>query len=130
MNMDIFRIIGFAIVAAVLCILLRQYKPEYALLVSVAAGAVILAMLISDLQTVFDEINMLANSGIIQQEYINLLLKAMGICFVTQIASDVCKDAGESAISSKLEIAGKITVLSISLPLFRQVLMFVSTLIG
>ena len=128
--MDILRIVGFALMSAVLCILLRQYKPEYALLASLAAGAVILTMLLSDFQSVLGEISLIASNDIIRQDYLELLFKAMGICFVTQIACDVCKDAGESAISTKLEIAGKITVLSISLPLFRQILTFVSMLIG
>jgi len=128
--MDIFKILGIALVSAVFCILLRQYKPELALLASLAAGVVILALLLTDLQALLDEIMLIADSGAMQQEYMRILLKTMGICFVTQIACDTCRDAGEGAISSKLEIAGKIAVLIISLPMFRQIMSFVAMLIG
>ena len=128
--MDIFKILGIALMSAVFCILLRQYKSELALLASLAAGVVILALLLTDLQALLDEIMLIADSGAMQQEYMRILLKAMGICFVTQIACDTCKDAGEGAISSKLEIAGKIAVLIISLPMFRQIMSFVAMLIG
>jgi stage III sporulation protein AD len=65
-----------------------------------------------------------------RDDYAGILLRALGVCFLTQIACDTCRDAGEAAIAVKLEIAGKIAVLAISLPLFRQVLGFVSTLLG
>ena len=54
-------------------------------------------------------------------EYIEILFKTLGICFLTQFASDVCKDAGETALSSKIETAGKVIILIISLPLFERI---------
>ena len=63
-------------------------------------------------------------------EYIGILVKSLGVCYLTQLASDACRDAGETAISSKLELAGKITVLSLGLPLFGKLLEIVKKLIA
>ena len=56
-------------------------------------------------------------------------MKAVGICFFTQLASDVCRDAGEGSAASKIEFAGRCAVLVISLPLFTEVLELASALI-
>ena len=63
-------------------------------------------------------------------EYVQILFKALGICLITQIACDACRDLGETAVASKVEAAGKISVLLISLPLFEQILAVVGSLIG
>lgn len=128
--MEILSIIGIGIIAAALAVVLRQNQPEYALLVSLAAGLFILLKVVGQAQPVVDQIQSLLSSASLPLEYSTILFKALGICFITQIACDTCKDAGETAISSKVEIAGKIAVLVVSLPLFGQVLTIVSSLIG
>ena len=126
--MDTAAIVGIGLTATALAVLLRQYKPEYAMLASLMAGIVILGMAFGDMRSVLDEVNGLISGGIMRADYAGVLLKALGICFVTQIACDSCRDAGESAIAVKLEMAGKVAVLAVSLPLFRQVMDFVATL--
>ena len=122
------HVIAIGLTAAVISILLRQYKPEYAVFVSLAAGAVMLVMVVTELRGVLDEAQRIVSGGLVREEYIQILLRALGLCFITQIACDACKDAGESAISAKIEMAGKIAVLAVSLPLFRQVMVFVGML--
>ena len=127
---DILSIIGIGIVSAALALVLRQHRPEFAMLVSLGAGIFILFKVAATIQPVADEIQSILSSAALPLEYAGVLFKALGICFVTQIACDTCKDAGESAIASKVEMAGKIAVLAVSLPLFGQVLTIVSSLIG
>ena len=122
------QIIGLGLIAAVICVLLRQYKPEYAIVVSLAAGGMIVLMLLPDMLLVLREVERIVSGSIIDELYMQILLRALGICFITQIACDACKDAGEAAMSSKIEMAGKVAVLATSLPLFRQVLAFVGML--
>lgn len=119
--MDIFAIVGFSITAAVLAVLLRQYRPEYAVLVGLSAGVILLVFVLIKAQPVFSEVSTLLDRANIKSSYAGILLKALGICFVTQLASDACKDAGESAIASKIELAGKFAVLLVALPLFEQI---------
>lgn len=119
--MDIIQIAGVCIVFSVIFVLLKQYKKEYALLAGIAAGIVILLLIFTKAQPVFSAINGLSSRAGIKTEYLEILLKALGICFVTQFAVDVCKDAGEQGMASKVELAGKFAVLLIALPLFTQV---------
>ena len=119
---NLFSLVGLGIVAAVLAVVLRQYRPEFAIMVSIAAGALILGGVLVGMLPVVAQIQSMFDATAIPQQYVQILFRALGICFVTQIACDACKDAGESAIASKVELAGKISVLVISLPLFTQVL--------
>lgn len=119
--MDIISIAGIAITAAVLAVMLRQYRHEYAMLISLAAGVLIFVMVISKIQPVFSEIKNLMSGANVNNEYISVLIKSLGVCFVAQIASDSCRDAGETAIASKVELAGKFVVLILALPLFAQI---------
>lgn len=127
--MNILSVIGIGLIAAALAVVLRQQRPEFAMLVSLAAGVVLLLMVCTSIVPVIEEIRGIMELSSMPGEYVGILLRALGICFLAQIASDTCKDAGESAIASKVELAGKVMVLLISLPLFRQVLSIIHSLI-
>jgi stage III sporulation protein AD len=120
-KMSILSVVGLAIIAAAFAVLLRQRNPEYAMLIGLGAGVIILIYVIMKAQPVFSELNSLMASSGIKSEYAQILIKALGICFITQLAADVCKDSGETAIASKVELFGKFAILLIALPLFEQV---------
>ena len=119
--MSILSVLGLAIVAATIAVLLRQQKPEFAMLIGLGAGVIILVYVIMKAQPVFSELNTLMSSSGINNDYAQILIKALGICFITQLAADVCKDSGETAIASKVELFGKFAILLLALPLFEQV---------
>lgn len=122
---------GLAVVAAALVTVIRQRAPEHALLLSVAAGVLILLWVIEMGTPLFEQIwTMFENCAGAQSGHVEILFKALGICFVVQIACDACRDLGESAIAAKVELAGKIAVLVLSLPLFEKILAIVANLIG
>lgn len=128
--MDMLNIAGVAITVAAFAVLLRQYKQEYALLLGVSAGIMIFLLILNKAQPAFSQINGFMEKSGVNTAYAEILIKAMGICFVTQFAADACKDAGESAMASKVELAGKFAVLLIALPLFTQVANLAIGLIG
>ncbi|MEG1027568.1 MAG: SpoIIIAC/SpoIIIAD family protein, partial [Oscillospiraceae bacterium] len=63
-------------------------------------------------------IKSLANKSYINQEYIQIMLKALGVCYVTELASDSCKEAGQVSIASKVELCGKVFIVILSIPIF------------
>lgn len=128
--MEIYQIIGLALVAATLALVLRQYRPEYAVLVSLISSVILLGAVLAGAGQVVESINNMAKAASIPGEFSQILFKALGICIITQLASDTCKDAGESAIASKVETAGKIAVLVISLPLFTRLIEIAASLIS
>lgn len=129
-TMDIFRIVGIAIISTAICILLNQYKPEYAMVVSLACGVLLFSMIIVSLLPAFQAMTDLMNRANINTGYAKAIIKTLGICYVTQLASDSCKDAGQSAIASKVELAGKAFIVIISLPLFEDLIDIAFNLIG
>lgn len=128
--MDVAAIVGLALAAAALCALLKRYHGEYALLVSVGTGLLIAAQLFSSLIPVLDEINRLMDKAGVAAEYGAILLKVAGLCFLAQFGADACRDAGESALASRVETAARLAMTAAALPLFRQLAETALSLIG
>ena len=126
---QLFTLVGVGLVAMIMAVTLRQYRPEFALLVSLVAGVVILIGVVRGILPVVEQVQTIFQSTQMPAAYLQVLFKALGICFLTQIACDACRDAGEGAICAKVELAGKVAVLVISLPLFVQVLTIVRGLL-
>lgn len=127
--MDITTIAGIGIIGALLSLIVKQYKPEYALIVSICTGIIVLLALILSAQPVITLIKELADSVGGEIIYASVLLKALAICYITQLSADSCKDAGENAIANKVEMAGKLAILLISLPLFESITETIKNLI-
>lgn len=128
--MGVAAIVGLALAAAALCALLKRYHGEYALLVSVGTGLLIAAQLFSSLIPVLDEINRLMDKAGVAAEYGAILLKVAGLCFLAQFGADACRDAGESALASRVETAARLAMTAAALPLFRQLAETALSLIG
>lgn len=120
--MKISVIIGIALIAMILCVLLKGYRPEYSVFLSLTAGILILLMTLDALVPVMETLTELIEISGQGREAFTILLKALGVCFITQLASDACKDAGEGAIASKVELAGKVVILLLAMPLFEQII--------
>ena len=128
-RMQWIQFIGIGLIGMILAVLFRQHKPEYAPLISFAAGLAVVFLLLGQLEPIFSQMEEILRQAGIGTEYITVLLKSLGICYITQLAADTCRDAGESAIASKMELAGKITVLTLAVPYFTGMLQTVGELI-
>lgn len=127
--MNIVAICLIGIVSAFLSVMLKKYNPEYSLVIGISAGVLILGIIFSNITGIIARVHQLLKATNLPLEYIEILFKALGICFLTQFASDTCKDAGETALSSKIETAGKLMILIVSLPLFEKVVSIATELI-
>ena len=103
-------------------IILKQYKAEFAIYVSIIAGALILALTFSKISAIIEMINSLASRVSIHQEFIALLIKITGIAILTEFAVSICKDSGETAIASKIDMGGKVIMVSLSIPILSGLL--------
>lgn len=128
-RMQWIQFIGIGLIGMILAVLFRQHKPEYAPLISLAAGLAVVFLLLGQLEPIFSQMEEILQQAGIGTEYIAVLLKSLGICYITQLAADTCRDAGESAIASKMELAGKITVMTLAVPYFTGMLQTVGELI-
>lgn len=128
--MEMASVIGITVVAVVVAVLFRQYRPEYGVLISLITGILLLGLVVNGLTPAIEQISNLAEKVGMYGDYTDVLVKSLGICFLTQIACDTCKDAGESAIASKVELAGKAAVVILTLPLFQKLLSIALDLIS
>ena len=120
--MNITQIIAFGLVSTFIIVLLKQYKSEYAIYASVIAGATLLLFAISKVGAVVALLDNLVDTVGINKEFFKILLKITGIAYLVEFASNMCKDAGESAISSKIELAGKILIVTMSIPIISTLI--------
>ena len=127
---ELFSILGVGLIGTIIAVLLRQYRPEFALFASAAASILILMMAFRWLSVSLEEVHILLNRVPELSEHSKLLLKSVGICFLTQLSSGLCKDAGENAIATHIETAGKLMILAVSLPMFGQALTLVLYFLG
>lgn len=105
-----------------LAIPLKSYKAEYGMLISLGTCICIFVYLITKLEIVLDYIGRIESTLNLDSSYIKLLLKMMGITYVAQFASEVCKDAGYQAVSSQIEMFGKVSILFVSMPVLLALL--------
>jgi len=120
--MDIVKIIGIAFIAVIIIIILKQYKPEFAMYVSILAGAIILLMSIGKLSGIVTLLENIASKTKVNGEFLGILIKITGIAFLTEFAVSVCKDAGETAIASKVDLGGKVIIIAVSIPIVSALL--------
>ena len=120
--MDIIKIIGVGLIALIIIIIVKQYRPEFTMYVSVAAGIIILLLVMDKLSAIINLLTNLANRTSINNEFIFLLIKITGIAILTEFASSVCKDSGENAIASKVDMGGKIIIIAMSIPIIASLL--------
>lgn len=120
--MEIIKIIGIALIALIIIIMLKQYRPEYAIFISILTGVLILFLVIDRLTGIINLIESIQSKFSINTQFIALLIKITGIAFLSEFAVSICKDSGEAAIASKIELGSKIIIISMSIPIISSLL--------
>ena len=120
--MEIIKIVGIALIALVIIIMLKQYRPEYAIFISILTGILILILVMDRLTGIINLIQSVEDKFSINTQFIALLIKITGIAFLSEFAVSICKDSGEAAIASKIEIGSKIIIISMSIPIISSLL--------
>ncbi len=115
--MEILQIVVIGLIATLLAIILKQQKPELAIYISIAAGLFIFFLIVGKLSGVVDVLNKLLQKSQINTIYLPTLLKIIGIAYITEFGANICRDAGEAAIASKIELGGKVIIMTMALPI-------------
>ena len=123
------------IAAVVVCgilayVVLRQYRPEFAVISEAVCGVILFFLLSDELESVLDLFDgMLLETGL-GREYLSVLLKALGTALVVQFTADLCRDAGDGAAAAQIEFAGKVIMAASSIPLIEGVVGLIAGLAG
>lgn len=118
--MDWVRLIGFCLLAAAMVMLLRQMSPQAAGLLSAAFGILIVGAVLPDVAGYVETIRAFLASLGLEAEYYRVMLKAMGVVLMTQIAVQVCQDMDAPSIAQRVELCGRLALLSIAVPVFMS----------
>lgn len=120
--MDIIKIIGIAFITVIFTIILKEYKKDFAIYAVIIGGSLILFYSMETISSIINFINTLSNKSNISSEFIKLLIKITSISILIEFAVSICKDCGENAIAQKLDLGGKVIVISMSIPVISTML--------
>ena len=119
---ELVKIIGIGLISLIIIIIMKQYRPDFAIYVSLVAGVLIFSIAMGKFSTIIDLLQSISNKAGINSDFLNILLKITGISFLAEFAVSICKDSGESAIASKIELGSKAIIMSMSLPIISNLL--------
>ena len=120
--MDVLQIVAIGLIATVLVVVVKSQKPELALLLSVAAGVIIFLLVLGKIGSIMDIIKDLAARAGINMVYLGTILKIIGIAYIAEFGAQICRDAGEGAVATKIEFASKILIMVLAVPIVVAVL--------
>lgn len=118
--MNIIAFVGAGIIGAVLSVVLRQYKPEFSVYITLITGMLMLGAAVTAVKPVIETISGYLQIADPDSSYADVLVKSLAVCYITQMASDSCADAGEKSIAAKIELAGKFAIVLLALPVFYR----------
>ncbi|ADG05485.1 stage III sporulation protein AD [Kyrpidia tusciae] len=119
--MEILQIVGFGLTAAVLIALIRSQAPQIALLLSLFAGAALFMLIVQRVGTVIGAMEHLAGAANIDWVFVQTIFKIVGIAYIAEFGAQIVRDAGESALAGKIELAGKVMIMVLAVPILTSV---------
>ncbi|NLI58448.1 MAG: stage III sporulation protein AD [Clostridium sp.] len=120
--MEIFQIVILAVISTLIIIVLKVQRPETALMISIVTGVIIFFVVLGKTSAIIELLKGYAEKANIDIVYFSTLLKIIGIAYIAEFGSEICKDAGESAIASKVELAGKVIIIILAVPIVTSLL--------
>lgn len=114
---EILQIVGIALVSTFLALIIKEQKPNFAFLLIVFVGCAIFLFLVDKIYEVVNMIEKIAINAKVNLVYVETILKIIGIAYIAEFAAQITKDAGQGAVASKIELAGKILILAMAIPI-------------
>lgn len=120
--MDILQIVTIGIIASLLFMVLKDTHAAIAYLLIVLTGIILLSVILTQIGTVLKLIESLGEKASIDGIYMETILKIIGIAYIAEIGANIVRDAGLSSIASKIELAGKVFILLLAVPIISAVI--------
>lgn len=120
--MEIFKIFGIGIITCFLAIMVKSIKPEFYIFIVLAGSLLILFLVVKNINIIISNFSNILQRFNIDYSFFIVILKVLGIAYLTEFASSICLDTGNSSLADKIVLAGKVTVLYMSLPIITNLL--------
>ncbi|MCE4147466.1 stage III sporulation protein AD [Bacillus velezensis] len=127
LQIEIVQIVGLGLIATFLSLIVKEQKPTFAFMIVVFSGCVIFLYLIDQIYDIIRMIEKIAVNANVNMVYVETILKIIGIAYIAEFGAQLTKDAGQGAIASKIELAGKILILVMAVPILTVI---IETILG
>ncbi len=129
MDMDIFRIAAIGLCGVVTASMVKGYKPEFAIYVVITTVLVIFLLILYKLTSVFDLLGEVYSQITYGKNFFPIILKVLAVAYIADFAAQICKDSGESAIAGKVELAGKVMIFYLAIPVIMSVMELINKML-
>lgn len=120
--MEIWQIVGLALIVTVIGVVLKQFRPDIALQLTILTSAIIFLLVLGKVKLIVELLQHLADQSNVSSYYLLIVLKIVGVAYLSEFGAQICRDAGEGALATKVEIAAKISVLVLAIPIIVAIL--------
>ena len=124
------KIALFGIIASILTLKIKSIRPEYSLVIGLVSSLFLAIYALDEMGKIIDLFGAIESYSGIPGTYIQILLKLVGISFLCEFASNICKDAGQATMAKQVEMAGNLSILVVSLPILESLLTTLERLMG
>lgn len=120
--MEMIQIVGLGLVATVLILVIKEQKPLFAFLIAASTGIYIFLVLVGKIGGIIEVLEQLAESTGVQMIYLKTILKIIGIAYIAEFGAQIVRDAGQESIASKIELAGKVMIMVLAIPIISIII--------
>ncbi|WP_281886657.1 stage III sporulation protein AD [Paenibacillus sp. YYML68] len=120
--MDMIQIVGLGLITTVLVLIIKEQKPMFAFLLTAFTGITIFLFLIGKISSVIFVLEDLASKADINTVFLKTILKIIGIAYIAEFGAQIVRDAGQESIASKIELAGKIIIMVMAIPIVSVII--------
>lgn len=127
--MEVIKLVGISIFAVIMIIILKGYRPEMALVLSIVTGIGIMLFAVYKMSSVINILNDLVTKSGVNKDFLLIIIKVIGIAYIVEFGKNICIDAGQSSIATKLEMAGKVIIVVLTIPLISSLVNILTGLV-
>lgn len=128
--MGMIQIAVLGVAGALLAVQFKNGKSEYGVYISIALCVMVFFPIMDRVGVVISAIRDLSNQVLVKNGYLAILLKMLGVAYVAEFASSICKDAGHQTIAGQIEVYSKIAILALSMPVLKTLLETIGAFLG
>ena len=120
--MEIVQVVSLGLLVTFLIVLVKKQRPDFAIFLSIVVGVAIFLMMLGKIEAVFNVLTDLGSRANVNMIYMGTVLKIIGIAYIAEFGAQVCRDAGEGVVATKIEFAAKIVVMVMAIPIILAIL--------
>jgi stage III sporulation protein AD len=120
--LEIIQVVGLGLIATFLILIIKEQKPIFAFLLAAFVGVIIFISIAGKIAEVLEVLQSLAHQARVNDLFLETILKIIGIAYIAEFGAQVTRDAGQGAIASKIELAGKVLIMVMAIPIITVII--------